>query len=102
MICSMPAGLRQASSNSARSEWNWWQWCRASWIRAARWVTGGGKWVAGLQSVVDTSRQMIDEQGHKLTVDLPAAPILLDADPTRLAQVFSKFPKQAHQQNAAG
>ena len=57
---------------------------------------------AVVQSVVDTSRQMIDEQGHKLTVDLPAAPILLDADPTRLAQVFSNLLNNATKYSEAG
>jgi PAS domain S-box-containing protein len=57
---------------------------------------------AVVQSVVDTSRQMIDEQGHKLTVNLPAAPILLDADPTRLAQVFSNLLNNATKYSEAG
>ncbi len=57
---------------------------------------------AVVQSVVDTSRPMIDEQGHKLTVALPAAPILLDADPTRLAQVFSNLLNNATKYSEAG
>ena len=52
------------------------------------------EWVelaAVVQSAVETSRPLIDEQGHKLTVTLPPAPVLLDADPIRMAQVFSNL-----------
>jgi PAS domain S-box-containing protein len=44
-----------------------------------------------VQTVLNTSRMLIEEQGHKLTVNLPSAPVLLDADPTRLAQVFANL-----------
>lgn len=37
---------------------------------------------------IETSRPLITAAGHDLVVDLPAEPIHLDADPTRLAQVF--------------
>jgi PAS domain S-box-containing protein len=37
---------------------------------------------------VEASRTLIDRQGQELTVTLPPGPILLDADPIRLAQVF--------------
>ncbi len=40
---------------------------------------------------VDTSRPLIDAGGHELTVSLPAAPVGLDADPARLAQIFSNL-----------
>jgi signal transduction histidine kinase len=46
---------------------------------------------AVVQSTVETTRPLIDEQGHYLSVRLPPTPILLDADPTRLAQVFSNL-----------
>jgi PAS domain S-box-containing protein len=36
---------------------------------------------------VDSARPLIDARKHKLTVSVPAAPIWLDADPTRLEQV---------------
>jgi CheY-like chemotaxis protein/two-component sensor histidine kinase len=39
-------------------------------------------------SAVETSRPLIKAAGHDLTVTLPSEPILLDADLTRLAQVF--------------
>jgi Osmosensitive K+ channel histidine kinase len=45
-----------------------------------------------LQSVVATavesSRPLVDEHGHELVVRLPEQPVILDADPTRLAQIF--------------
>jgi CheY-like chemotaxis protein/two-component sensor histidine kinase len=44
-----------------------------------------------VQSAVEAARPFIDEAGHKLTVTLPPQPILLDADPNRLAQVFSNL-----------
>ncbi|HET9296395.1 MAG TPA: ATP-binding protein, partial [Candidatus Binatia bacterium] len=46
---------------------------------------------AVVQSAIETTRPLIDEQGHHLSVRLPSRPILLDADPTRLAQVFSNL-----------
>lgn len=44
-----------------------------------------------IQSAVETSRPLIDEAGHTLTIHLPPTPIYLDADLTRLAQVFSNL-----------
>src|SRR5438477_748537 len=41
-----------------------------------------------VQGAVESSRPLIEEQGHELTVTLPPEPIILDADLTRLAQVF--------------
>lgn len=41
-----------------------------------------------LRDAVEASRALIDQQGHKLTITLPSDPILLDADPARLTQVF--------------
>ena len=41
-----------------------------------------------LNSAIETSRPLIDEMGHELTVTLPAHTIVVDADATRLAQVF--------------
>jgi PAS domain S-box-containing protein len=42
-------------------------------------------------SAVETARPLIDEAGHELTVSLPGRPVFLDADLTRLAQVFSNL-----------
>jgi PAS domain S-box-containing protein len=46
---------------------------------------------AVVQSAVETSRPLIEHMGHELTVALPDAPVLVDADPTRLAQVFANL-----------
>jgi signal transduction histidine kinase len=42
-----------------------------------------------IRSAVETSRPLIDAAHHELSIELPSNPILLDADPVRLAQVFS-------------
>jgi CheY-like chemotaxis protein len=42
-------------------------------------------------SAVETARPLIDEAGHELRVSLPGRPVFLDADLTRLAQVFSNL-----------
>ncbi len=42
-------------------------------------------------SAVETARPFIDAAGHRLNVSLPSEPPLLDADLTRLAQVFSNL-----------
>ncbi len=46
---------------------------------------------AVVKSAVETSRPLIDRMGHELTVTLPERPLILDAAPTRLAQVFSNL-----------
>ena len=40
---------------------------------------------------VDAVRPSIEHRGHTLSVDLPAGPIRLEADPTRLEQVFGNL-----------
>jgi CheY-like chemotaxis protein len=42
-------------------------------------------------NAVETSRPLIDEAGHELSVSLPAFPVHLNADLTRLSQVFSNL-----------
>ncbi|MBY0527310.1 MAG: CHASE3 domain-containing protein [Gemmataceae bacterium] len=44
-----------------------------------------------IQSAVETSRPLIEASKHELTVALPPTPIYVDADVTRLAQVFSNL-----------
>jgi PAS domain S-box-containing protein len=41
-----------------------------------------------VQQAIETSRPLIESQADILTVDLPPEPIILDADLTRLSQVF--------------
>ena len=43
---------------------------------------------AVVHSAVETSRPLIEQMGHELTVTLPQQPVVVDADLTRLAQVF--------------
>jgi PAS domain S-box-containing protein len=43
---------------------------------------------AVLNSALETSRPLIEQMGHELTVTLPKQPLIVDADVTRLAQVF--------------
>jgi CheY-like chemotaxis protein/two-component sensor histidine kinase len=44
-----------------------------------------------VSSAVETARPFIDAAGHEFTVSLPHDPVVLDADLTRLAQVFSNL-----------
>ncbi len=41
-----------------------------------------------VQSALETAQPLIEQAGHTLTVELPPAPVSVDADPTRLAQVL--------------
>lgn len=40
---------------------------------------------------VETSRPLIEADGHTLSIDLPAKPMFVDADPTRLTQVLTNL-----------
>ena len=53
-------------------------------------------------SAVETTRPLIDAAGHLLTVDLGDEPLELDADPVRLAQVFSNLLNNAAKYTANG
>jgi len=44
-----------------------------------------------LEQAIETTRSLIDSRGHRLTLDLPAATLALDADPVRLGQVFANL-----------
>jgi signal transduction histidine kinase len=44
-----------------------------------------------IEVAVETSRPLIDAARHRLTVDLPQEPLNVEADPTRLAQVFANL-----------
>jgi two-component system CheB/CheR fusion protein len=44
-----------------------------------------------LHRAVETARPLIDAQGHQLHIALPAEPIWLDADPTRITQVVANL-----------
>jgi PAS domain S-box-containing protein len=55
-----------------------------------------------IQSSLEASRQAIDLGGHELTVTLPPDPILMDADPARLAQAFSNLLNNAAKYSEPG
>src|SRR5690606_32405807 len=44
-----------------------------------------------IQNAIDTVRPLLESREHPLTVELPANPVYLQADPVRLAQVFSNL-----------
>jgi PAS domain S-box-containing protein len=44
-----------------------------------------------IQQAVETSRPLIEASGHDLTITVPPGPVYVDADVTRLAQVFSNL-----------
>lgn len=44
-----------------------------------------------LENAVETSRPAIKEANHQLTISLPSEPLVLNADPIRLTQVFSNL-----------
>jgi PAS domain S-box-containing protein len=46
---------------------------------------------AVVQNAVEASRPLVEAAAHRLTVALPSAPVYLDADPTRLAQVLANL-----------
>ena len=51
---------------------------------------------------VDTARPLIDERGHDLVVDVPPEPLYVDADRTRLAQVFGNLINNAAKYTETG
>ncbi|HLE84701.1 MAG TPA: ATP-binding protein [Thermoanaerobaculia bacterium] len=44
-----------------------------------------------VRAAVETSRPLLEAEGHELTLSVPRRPILLDADSTRLAQAISNL-----------
>jgi signal transduction histidine kinase len=46
---------------------------------------------AVVHNAIETSRPVIEEMGHELTVTLPKQPVVIEADLVRLAQVFSNL-----------
>src|SRR5437588_13042249 len=46
---------------------------------------------AVVRGAVETSRPLIDAARHQLAIALPPEPLVLDADPVRLTQVFANL-----------
>lgn len=44
-----------------------------------------------IHDAIETSKSAVESAGHQLDVALPAEPIMLEADPVRLAQVFANL-----------
>jgi signal transduction histidine kinase/ActR/RegA family two-component response regulator len=44
-----------------------------------------------ISSAVETSKPLIEGAGHQLMVELPSDPLIFDADPVRLTQVFANL-----------
>ncbi len=57
---------------------------------------------AVLVSAIETSRPLIDAGGHMLAAELPPTPIFVDADFTRLGQVFSNILNNAAKYSERG
>jgi signal transduction histidine kinase/CheY-like chemotaxis protein len=56
-----------------------------------------------LRHAVETSRPIIEAAGHDLSISLPAGPVFVNADPNRLAQVFTNLlNNSAHFTNPGG
>jgi signal transduction histidine kinase len=55
-----------------------------------------------VRSAVDTAKPRIDARQHSLTVTVPDEPLYVDADPTRLSQVFSNLLNNAANYTEAG
>ena len=53
-------------------------------------------------NAVEASRPAIESENHQLTVTLPAEPVYLDADLTRLAQVLQNLLNNAAKYTAPG
>ena len=55
-----------------------------------------------LRSAVDTSLPLIEANRHKLSVQVPTEPLMLEADPVRLAQVFANLLNNSAKYTPAG
>jgi signal transduction histidine kinase len=57
---------------------------------------------AVVQDAVETSRSLVEAGGHRLTITLPPKPVTVNADRTRLAQVFANLLNNSAKYTARG
>ena len=55
-----------------------------------------------LKSAIESSRFLMEQMGHELSITLPENPVILEADFTRLAQVFSNLLNNAAKYSERG
>jgi PAS domain S-box-containing protein len=55
-----------------------------------------------IDSAIESARPLLDLKNHRLSVALPPQPVMLEADPLRLAQVFSNLLTNAAKYTDAG
>ena len=55
-----------------------------------------------IDSAVETSKPLIEQAGHRLTIEVPVEPLVLNADPIRLTQVFANLLNNAAKYTPAG
>ncbi len=55
-----------------------------------------------LAAAVEANRPLVEQAGHELAVRLPERPVVVDADPTRLTQVFTNLLNNAAKYTPAG
>lgn len=44
-----------------------------------------------IEQAIESARPLIDERGHRISLDLPSEPVTFVADPARLSQVFANL-----------
>jgi len=55
-----------------------------------------------LTEAIQTTRDLIAERGHQLTVDMPSEPMLIEGDPVRIEQVFVNLLTNAARYSPSG